>query len=232
MSEYIKLNDFVRFNIYTYHPSSGQSTDADSTPRWFVYDSGVVPILNGEMQAKTGLVGAYIGSFQATDGNGFASDKYYSVEVSGSIDNQTAFTTVKEFVIDDLYDVNIVQVSGENVNISDFQYQDTPIYFANIKYVYDGTNGHDEYAIQWYQDDQPVTSGDITNPAISIYNTSDGSAVIEHQKLTYASPLLGVLRHNEVSSLLASGEPYLVETSGTINSSLRTWKTLVGIDVF
>lgn len=106
---------------------------------------------------------------------------------------------------------------------------DQDIYFANVKYVKDSINAQDEFAIQWFKNDQPIGSGDLTNPAISVYNTSTGAAVLEHQLMTYASPNLGVVRHN-LAAVMASGEPYLVETSGTIDASVHTWKTVVGID--
>jgi len=47
--------------------------------------------------------------------------------------------------------------------------------------------------------------------------------------MTYASTNLGVVRHN-LAAVMASGEPYLVETSGTIAAGVRTWKAIVGID--
>lgn len=108
---------------------------------------------------------------------------------------------------------------------------DADIYYAAIKYISDVTNSTDEFAVQWFKNDQPVMSGSLTAPAISVYNTSTGAALISHQGMSYASPNLGVVRYNKTPMVLASGEPYLVETSGTIDAINRTWRTIVGIDL-
>jgi hypothetical protein len=133
-------------------------------------------------------------------------------------------------------DVNIVQVSGTPVSLGDLQAADvsalnSDIYFAQIKWISDLTNNRDEFAVQWYKNDQPVGSGDLTNPRISAYNTATGTALFAGQPMAYASPLLGVVRYNHSSMVFASGEPYLVETSGTIDSVMRIWKNIVGIDL-
>jgi hypothetical protein len=108
---------------------------------------------------------------------------------------------------------------------------DSDIYYANIKYVSDNTNDQDEFAVQWFKNDQPVVSGDLTTPAISVYNTTNGEALIQHKQMSFASPNLGVVRYNESPQILASGEPFLVESSGVIDTQLRTWRTIVGLDI-
>jgi hypothetical protein len=128
---------------------------------------------------------------------------------------------------------DVVQVSGEQVTLNDFKttFVDTDIYFANIRCVKDTTSNRDEYTVQWYKNDQPVSSGDLTTPAFSVYDTSDGSALVQHQLLNYASTNLGVVRHNETANVTASGEPYLVIASGVIDSALRDWNHIIGIDL-
>lgn len=120
---------------------------------------------------------------------------------------------------------NLMAVSGVISGL------DQDIYYAAIKYISDTTNNVDEFAVQWFKNDQVVSSGALTVPAISVYNTNTGVSVFEHQPMSYASPNLGVVRYNRTPMALASGEPYLVETSGTIDATNRVWKTIVGIDL-
>jgi hypothetical protein len=442
MSEYIQLDDTVRFTQNFYHPASGYSSAVDSTPRYYVYEDDTnTNILQGGMTARTDIPGSYHGSFVASTANGFETDKFYDVQVSGELNGISGFTSVKQFKLGDIYDTNVVQVSGEpitnstatydanvvsvsgeNVHIDNFKadvsnldttvssrmptthidatagavdnvtlvdtttdvtnnvgvdlstleskldsnglylvaisgdtiniladtnelqanqgnwltavgfsthsasdvadlvnpnidsasgaimdnidslndfdpdndavanvtlvdtvttntdmrgtdnaalsseltsleshgdstwstatgfsteeqimsvsgaIQDTlstidnDIYYANIKYVRDATNDTDEFAVHWFKNDQPVSSGELTSPAISVYNTNNGSALIQHQLMSYASSNLGVVRHNETPRVMASGEPYLVAVSGTIDAQLKTWKSIIGLD--
>ena len=159
-----------------------------------------------------------------------------AVAVSGIVDaNTVQISGVPVILIEGIVDANIVQVSGEQVSINDFKTDisslDADIYFAQIKHVQDTNNDTDEFVVHWFRNDQPVSSGELTTPALSVYNTSTGTAVIEHESMNYASPNIGSVRYNSSPIILASGEPYLVETSGTISSSVRTWRSIVGIDV-
>jgi len=470
MSEHVSLNDVVYFTANFYHPVSGFSYLADSIPAWYVYESGASQILSGSMTQRNGITGSYWGNFTASTGNGFVSLRYYDVQVSGAIDGISGFIKVKEFVVDDVFDANvvsvsgvlitsdnsmvdanvvqvsgeyvhiddfgatagqiwqyadrsltepvsvsgvpdvnvillnnesvdfidlnvnsgviesnivsvsgnivhindfkadvsglstfnpaitavavsgivqadIVQVSGEYVHIDDFkgvgsesggataeqiwQYSDrslteavsvsgivdanivqmsgqyvspesvvdanivsvsgvpiilsqtidanlikvkgedfdlseavsvsgivqadvvqvsgeyvhindfkadltsldTDIYFAQIKYISDTTNNADEFAVQWFRNDQPISSGELLNPAISVYNTSNGNSLIINESMSYASPNIGVVRYNKSPMVMASGEPYLIEASGIIDSISRVWKSIVGIDL-
>lgn len=123
-------------------------------------------------------------------------------------------------------DSQLTGLSGDLVTAN------TAVYFANVKYVRDNINSQDEYSVVWFKNDQPVQSGSLTSPAISVFNTSTGAAVVNNKKMSYASPNLGVVRYNATSSLLGSGEPYLVSVSGSIDSTVRTWRTIIGIDAF
>lgn len=106
------------------------------------------------------------------------------------------------------------------------------VYFSNIKYVKDATVPEDEYTVSWYKNNQILSSGQITNPALSVFQTSNGNAIFSNGVMTYATPSLGVVRYNynTAASLLASGEPYIVMASGTIDGATRTWGQLVGLD--
>ncbi len=105
------------------------------------------------------------------------------------------------------------------------------IYFANIKFLKDRITPRDEYAITWYKNASLVQSGDITDPALSVFKTDDGTSLFANQSLNYASNTLGILRHDEASNVTVSGEPYIVYTSGIIDSVNREWKLAIGIDL-
>jgi len=149
--------------------------------------------------------------------------------------NGEAFEMADAVSVSGIVSADVVKVSGEYVSINDFKADvsslDSDIYFAQIKHIQDVTNNADEFVVHWFRNDQPVSSGELTSPALSVYNTSTGAAVLEHQGMSYASPNIGSVRHNSSPIILASGEPYLIETSGTISSSVRTWRSIVGIDV-
>lgn len=104
-----------------------------------------------------------------------------------------------------------------------------PLYFTDIKQYYDIVNNRDEYSVQWFNGGLAVTSGQLTNPALSVYSTSTGATVFQNKTLTYASPILGVTRYNSAASeVLSSGEPYLAITSGTIGGSTRSFYKIIG----
>lgn len=131
----------------------------------------------------------------------------------------------------DIYNqVSGVLVAYDVATGTDIYAIDSDVYFAAIKHVSDTTNDQDEFAVQWFKNDQPVGSGDLTSPRLSVYNTSNGLVLINGVSMNYASPNLGVVRYN-TTMVLASGEPYLVETSGTIDGINRTWRVITGIDL-
>lgn len=109
--------------------------------------------------------------------------------------------------------------------------EEVPSYYAQIKYIKDRNNAQDEFAALWFKNDQPLMSGDITNPRISVYNTATGATIFTNQSMNYASVNLGVVRYN-VGTVLPSGEPWLVHVSGTIDSVVRVFGNVVGLDLF
>jgi hypothetical protein len=155
--------------------------------------------------------------------------------ITGEDAFQGTITQTSRFSTDNTANANIISVSGISVSLNSFHTDltslDTDIYFADIKYISDTTNSSDEFVVHWFKNDQPVSSGSLTNPRISVYNTSTGAAVFAGEPMSYASTNLGVVRYNQSPMLVGSGEPYLVETSGIIDTNLRTWRTIIGIDL-
>lgn len=251
MNRYYSLNDNIRFGITTHNPSGLTLQNADETPAWWVYEDDTdSSIINGSFTQRTGLIGTYRGSFHASGVSGFEVGKHYEVHASGKVGGYVGLAIVDSFVLDDIYSSNVVEVSGvqahgafakENtlsalrVDLQSASGQfalNENIYYADIEYIKDGVNLQDEFVVSWFKNASIINSGSITNPAISAYNTTTGAALFENQKLSYASTSLSPLRYNKTTQLLASGEPYLIITSGVIDSANRVWKNVVGINVF
>lgn len=230
MLEYIRQDQYVYFGVFTHHPSSGYLTAADAQPTYTVRRRQDISannvISNAVMQTDPNIYGLYNGYFY-TSGTMFSNGDYCDVYVSGKVQGLTDLIFVKSFKVGDVFDANITQISGNYINYNDFG---ASSYFANIKYNKDNLNAQDEYTVNWFKNNQVLSSGNITNPAISVYNTNGNSALFTNKKLTFASTGLGVLRYNETSNITASGESYLVIASGTIDGATRTWQNLIGID--
>lgn len=120
---------------------------------------------------------------------------------------------------------NLVQISGSPVSKQELIGPDS--YYAAIKFIHD--LGQDEYAVTWYKNALIVSSGDISNPAISVKKTSDGTYLVDNQTMNFIGAE-GDLRYNDNSNIAISGEPYMVYVSGTIDSAVRVWKNPIGID--
>lgn len=225
MAEYIKLNDTVRFGIITSNPATGQTASADATPAWFAYknDSDTI-VTSGFFTLRSGLVGTYRANFVASAANGFASNDFIEVQASALVGGIYNRAIVRSFVIDDIVDTNVVQVSGVTVQVA------SDVYYANIKLTKDGINNQDEYTVQWFKNSTVLASGDITNAAVSAYTTNSNNSLFTNKVLNYFSINHGGLRYNETANLIASGEAYLVITSGTIDGFTRTWSNICGID--
>lgn len=246
MSEHVKINDVVRFSAFTFHPSGGALTTADETPRWSVFEEASdTPILEGAFSARTGFIGTYRGTFDATLANGFNTQSYYEVHASGKVQGVVGRIIVKSFVLDDIFNANVLQVESGYVtavditgfpsaaDISTEVWANEPnVYFADLKYTKDISGINDEYTVVWLKDTTILSSGNISNPAISVYKTNDSTALFENQTMDFIGTQ-GILRYNETTpaNIQNSGEPYLFVASGTIDSSTRVWKKLVGIDL-
>lgn len=326
MSEYINLGDVTYFGITLQHPSGGYLTNADETPRYFLYkNASDTELISANFTARAGLIGTYRGSGDITTGNGFAAGDYVEVHASGKVSGLVGRAIIKTFVVSDTYNVNVSTWSGVPVNslnngnptvniasltgvplatsinptiqnavwgakLSNLNINDTTgsglwriglklidsntvqwsghnlantltntlqqaifgaklsswtinntvgsglnkisqnIYYAGIKFVKDSTSPRDEYIVQWFRNSLPVSSGEVTNPALSVYKTSDGTALTQNRPMAVTSVYNGVLRYNEASNLAVSGEPYLAMASGTIDGSVRVWSNPIGLD--
>src|SRR5688572_14726437 len=109
MSEYIALGDLLRFGLTVHNPSGGALINADDTPRWTMYrNNSDAQILAGNFVAREGLIGTYRGSGEITLANGFATLDYVEVHASGKVNGIVGRKIVRNFVIDDTYDANVI----------------------------------------------------------------------------------------------------------------------------
>ena len=229
MSEYVELGDVVRFGITTHNPSGGALINTDETPRWSTYiNANDTPTQEGAFTQRTGLTGTYRGTITASVGNGYAAGDFVEIHASGRVTGIIGRAVIKSFVIDDLYKTNIISVSGTRVHYNDIVAP--AVYFAGIKFVKDSTVPRDEYIVQWFKNSIPLASGQVTNPALSIYRTSDNTSLFTNAVLNHFSVSHGGLRYNEPTNLAVSGEPYMAIASGTIDGSTRVWNNPIGLD--
>jgi hypothetical protein len=123
---------------------------------------------------------------------------------------------------------NVVQWSGVNRHFDEVKNAD--VYYANIKYLKSVEPGSDynKYACVWFKNGQPLSSGSITGPRLSVYNIEDNSVVVNNQSMTYSDNKTSM--YYNTTTAANSGIQHLVAISGTIDSSVRSWNQLVGID--
>lgn len=229
MLEYVKTEQSVYFSVIGHHPASGFLSALDVTPKYWVdkrIDNSNTKLFGlYDMAVDSSVPGKYNGFFY-TSGTMFNNGDYCEVYVSGRCYGTADVILAKSFRINDVYNANVVQTSGSA--ISPFFGKD--IYYAQVRFTKDNLNGRDEYTILWYKNDAPVYSGGISNMGLSVYRGNDHATVFQNQSLHYVNNYWGTLRYNYSSSALASGEAYLVATSGVIDGQMRTWQSLVGID--
>lgn len=101
-------------------------------------------------------------------------------------------------------------------------------YYADLCYIKDSTN--DEYTVQWYKNDAPVTSG-ITSPTIQVIKRSDGTNLIASTALTQIGSS-GAYKYDATGgSRLADGDSAVAVLVATIDSASRTWRKVIGKDI-
>jgi hypothetical protein len=88
MDTNIPIDEVVHFDAIT-SDSTGEVSDADSTPTWAVFEEdNDTAILGGNFTKRTSLTGNYRGSFTVSAANGFEAGKYYSVIGSATVDSK------------------------------------------------------------------------------------------------------------------------------------------------
>jgi len=153
----------------------------------------------------------------------YGSTNFWTEHGIESVPSGIAYTIWDEPI--SLHNTNGTFGSGENKN-----YQD--LYFANIKAVIADNTQQDYVGATWYKNNLVLNSGSLTNPAVSIYRTDTGAALISNAVMSYTSPQLSSVYYNTaVPNLFPSGIPILINISGVIDGASRVWNSIVGVDI-
>jgi hypothetical protein len=227
----INLEGNVRFGITTHHPS-GMAINADETPRWYVREDGSDTIIHQDLfTLRTGgFPGCYKGHFVASGSLGFEQGKYYEIMASGKVAGLTDYDVIDRFILDGIYRANVVQISGTPISYTNLV---DDLYFADIKYIKDNAGPlQDDYAAVWFKNGQILSSGQLTNPAMSVVNAINGTALFSNAVMSYPTTQLAAVQYTQTTAgnLTASGIPYVVRVSGTIDGATRTWPLVIGLD--
>lgn len=101
MSDREPLDTVVRFDLVTSIPSTGEVSDADSTPTFEVFEDATDTDIGvgGNLTKRTSKTGNYRGSFTASAANGFEVGKRYAVVASATVDAIAGKTVAKQFII-------------------------------------------------------------------------------------------------------------------------------------
>ena len=104
---------------------------------------------------------------------------------------------------------------------------DMDAYHAKVWVVKESTTT-DHYAVGFFKNGQPVTSG-ITSPTIQVIKASDGTDLIASGALTQIGSL-GIYKKDESTNKMTAGQIYFAKVEATIDSATRTWYQQVGRD--
>jgi hypothetical protein len=104
---------------------------------------------------------------------------------------------------------------------------DMDAYHAKIWVVKESTTT-DHYAVIFFKNGQPVTSG-ITSPTIQVIKASDGTDLIASTALTQVGAL-GIYKKDENTNKMAGGSIYFAKVTASIDGSTRTWLQQIGRD--
>lgn len=104
---------------------------------------------------------------------------------------------------------------------------DMDSYAAKIWVIKEGTTA-DHYAVRWFKNGTPITSG-ITSPTIQVIKGSDGTDLIASTALTEIGSTHR-FKKDESTNKMVAGAIYFAVVSATIDGATRTWDQQVGRD--
>lgn len=222
MPESVKLGTAYYIDYMTSHPTSG-ARDADVNPRFWVFknadSTGLSSSLNGALFSYRGnFPGNYYATIPVTTGDGFTTGVFYNVVASGNVAGVTRYENIRTFY-------------AEAYTADDLASSLSDVYFADINYNMDDVNSKDEITVCWYKNNQPYSG--FTSPKLTIFKRSDGTTFLAETNMTgIGANYLGA-KYDTVgsSNRLLEGEAYLIMTTATIDSSVRSWYRLVSRDV-
>jgi hypothetical protein len=104
---------------------------------------------------------------------------------------------------------------------------DMDSYAAKIWVIKESTTA-DHYAVRWFKNGTPITSG-ITSPTIQVIKGSDGTDLIASTALTEIGSTHRFKKDESTNKMIA-GAIYFAVVSATIDGATRTWDQQVGRD--
>lgn len=104
---------------------------------------------------------------------------------------------------------------------------DMDSYAAKIWVIKEGATA-DHYAVRWFKNGQPITSG-ITSPTIQVIKGSDGSDLIASTALTEIGSTHR-FKKDESTNKMVGGAIYFAVVTATIDGSTRTFDQQIGRD--
>lgn len=104
---------------------------------------------------------------------------------------------------------------------------DMDSYAAKIWVIKESTTT-DHYAVRWFKNGTPITSG-ITSPTIQVIKGSDGTDLIASTALTEIGSTHR-FKKDESTNKMVAGAIYFAVVSATIDGATRTWDQQVGRD--
>lgn len=116
------------------------------------------------------------------------------------------------------------------IQLTDFDLNSALVdtYQAKV-WVFDDNSGTtDRYAVVYFKNAQPVTSG-ITSPTIQVIKAADGTDLIASVALVEIGSL-GLWKRDEVTNRMVDGAAYMAKIEATIDGATRTWFQPVGRD--
>lgn len=141
-----------------------------------------------------------------------------SALVSGRIDASVGATAANVITATSIADGAI-----DDAAVAD----DMNAYHMKVWVVKESTTA-DHYAVGFFKNGQPVTSG-ITSPTIQVIKASDGSDLIASTSLTQIGST-GLYKKDESTNKMVGGAIYFAKVEATIDSATRSWFQQVGRD--
>lgn len=102
------------------------------------------------------------------------------------------------------------------------------VYQAKVTLLDDNSGSYDRYAVVWFKNGAPVTTG-ITDAKIQIIKATDGTDLVAEASMTQIAST-GLYRYSEGSNRVVDGASYIAKATATIDAATRTWYQPVGRD--
>lgn len=103
-----------------------------------------------------------------------------------------------------------------------------PIYWADVQYTPQDSDGKDRWTVIWFQG--AVRQTTITSPVISVYDATDDSALFTSEAMTDHGTGELIFTETDAADRLQDGTPYRVVVGATIGGAARQFERMVSRD--